>query len=437
MRPPVLPGMSLPGVFLSGVLLSGVLLSGMILSGAAQAADSAISSTLRASGLSAGPMALPDYAEGEALDIVPILRWSRRLPGRPPAASSRSEPAGMLVVGDRIYTGYSGSNSLLVLSRRDGTLIRYLPANGPVSSAPVLVGTDLYYTDAAGYTTCFDLQAEQTRWSRYSGAPVLASAVVEDGAVYVTNVDDQVYALDAMTGELRWRYAHRIDTDRASRLTLYSAPSVTLDGDQVVAGFSDGQVVGIGRADGAERWLVSIGEGAWPDITAGAVVAGNTLIVGGYSGPLVALDRQTRSLLWRLDVGTSSTPLVDGDWLYHGGTDGKLRRVNVRTGQESWSWQADIPGLSFLLGEGKDAERTTSGTLGSPRLTDQGLLVGNSDGSLYLVDPADGRQRWALDPGRLLSGFLAPPAVDGSEILAISNNGILYSLRGEGAGVLQ
>ena len=248
MRPPVLPGMSLPGVFLSGVLLSGVLLSGMILSGAAQAADSAISSTLRASGLSAGPMALPDYAEGEALDIVPILRWSRRLPGRPPAASSRSEPAGMLVVGDRIYTGYSGSNSLLVLSRRDGTLIRYLPANGPVSSAPVLVGTDLYYTDAAGYTTCFDLQAEQTRWSRYSGAPVLASAVVEDGAVYVTNVDDQVYALDAMTGELRWRYAHRIDTDRASRLTLYSAPSVTLDGDQVVAGFSDGQVVGIGRA---------------------------------------------------------------------------------------------------------------------------------------------------------------------------------------------
>ena len=386
---------------------------------------------LARSGLTAGPIALPEYRPGDGLTALPVLRWSRPLPGLPPASASRSEPAGLLIDGDKVYTGYSGSDQLLVLSRRDGTLIRTLPAHGPISSAPVRVGDDLFYADAAGYTSCYDLKADQLRWDRYNGAPVLASPVVQGGAVYLSNVDDQVYALDAATGELRWRYAHRIATERASRLTLYSAPAPTIDGDQIIAGFSDGQVVSIGLSDGAERWTVPIGEGAWPDITAPAVIAGNAIVVGGYSGPLVALDRQSRSLLWRLEIGSSSAPFVDGEWIYHGGADGRLRRINARTGAETWSWQADIPGLSFLLGEGGDAERTTSGTLGTPQSTEQGLLVGNSDGSIYLIDPDTGAQRWSLDPGHLLSGFLAPPAVSGSDILAVSNHGTLYALRGE------
>lgn len=414
-----------------------------LLATASLAAPAAPADPLARAGLTAGPLALPEYRPGAGLTALPVLRWTRPLPGLPPASASRSEPAGVLIDGDRLYTGYSGSDALLVLSRRDGTLIRELPAHGPVSSAPVRVGDDLFYADAAGYTSCYDLRADQLRWDRYNGAPVLASPVVRDGAVYLSNVDDQVYALDAATGELRWRYAHRVATERVSRLTLYSAPAPTVDGDQILAGFSDGQVVAIGLSDGAERWSVPIGEGAWPDITAPAVLAGDSgqgagqgggrgvIVVGGYSGPLVALDRQSRSLLWRLEIGSSSAPLVDGEWIYHGGADGRLRRINARTGAETWSWQADIPGLSFLLGEGGDAERTTSGTLGSPQMTDQGLLIGNSDGSIYLIDPETGAQRWGLDPGHLLSGFLAPPAASGSDIFAVSNHGVLYALRGE------
>lgn len=367
---------------------------------------------------------------------LPILRWQVPLPGQI-TASSRSEAASPVLRGSRIYVGYSGTSALLVLDRDSGTVIQSLPMQGPVASAPIFANGFVFVADSAGYVACFNEGTGKEIWQRHVGAPVLSRPSLDHGILYVSNVNNEVYALHTDTGnalsdneKLMWKYAHKVDSLRSTRLSLYGAPAPQLMGNELVSGFSDGTLVGLGAEDGNEHWHVSVGEGTWPDIIASPVKSGNLLVVGGYSGPLLGMTADTHSTVWRLPVGSASTPLVDGEVLYHGGVDGILRKIIVRTGEVVWEWKADIPGFSFALSDEKHAERTTSGTMGTPQLTPMGLLVGNSDGSLYLIDPGTGALRWQWDPEALMMGVLATPAVEGSEIYALSNAGLLYAWRG-------
>jgi outer membrane protein assembly factor BamB len=127
----------------------------------------------------------------------------------------------------------------------------------------------------------------------------------------------------------------------------------------------------------------------------------------------VSLDPEARAVRWRLDVGSSSPFTVAGDALWHGGADGKLRRVDLRTGELMWLWDGGF-----------------GGTLGQPQPTPKGLLVASSEASLYLVDAETGALRWSFDPGFLLEGFTATPAVAGDTIYAVSNAGVVYAFRG-------
>lgn len=369
----------------------------------------------QAAGLEYTAPAPAPVQRGEALAGAPLLLWERRLPGEPPNTATRTEPAAPVVDERYLYVGYSGANALLVFDRRDGALVTQLPTHAPVASAPVLTETFLYVSDTAGYTSAFrrdKLDVARPAWEHFSGAPILASPTVADGALYLTNVDDLVYALDAATGELKWRHAHKLEGVRAAELELFGAPGPAVANGMVYVGFSDGFLVGLGQGDGSPRWSAQIGEGAYPDIIAPAQPVGENVVVGGYSGPLVSLDPTSRSIQWRLPIGSSTPFLLDGDTLWHGSPDGVLRKIEARTGNEVWAWDSG-----------------TGGSISQPVNTGEGLLVASSEGSLYLVDPASGTTRWTFDPGVLLTGITARPAVDGDMVYAVSNAGVLYALR--------
>jgi len=352
---------------------------------------------------------------GASLQGAPLLLWERRLPGTPPDTATRTEPAPPVVAGQHIFAGYSGANALLVFDRRDGSLAASLPTRAPVASAPLLTDTFVYVTDTAGYTSAFrrdKLDRATPAWEHFSGAPILASPTLVDGTLYLTNVDDLVYALDAATGELRWRHAHKLEGLRAAELELFGAPGPTVADGTVYVGFSDGFLVALGASDGNQRWSSQIGEGAYPDLIAPATYVGGSVVIGGYSEPLVGLDPATRTPRWRLPIGSATPFAVEGETLWHGSPDGVLRKIDARTGAEAWAWDSG-----------------TGGSISQPVSTAQGVLVASSEGSLYLVDPATGALRWTFEPGVLLTGITARPAVDGDYVYTVSNAGVLYALR--------
>ncbi|MSQ01294.1 MAG: hypothetical protein EXR71_05280 [Myxococcales bacterium] len=370
-----------------------------------------------ASGLGSPVPAPAAEPSGRPLSAMPVIRWAVHLPGLVPNVATPTEPGGPAVSMQEIFVGYSGQSGLLVLDRADGRVRSVLAARAPVGTTPILVGEDrVLFSDRAGYTSAYSRRdgAWRRDWEHYSGAPVVSTPTLADGVLYVTNVDELVFALDATTGELRWRYEHKLDMARAASLELFGAPAPTLSSDTAFVGFSDGFLVALDRATGSERWKTQVGEGTYPDLIAPAVLVGDgAVMVAGYTKPLVHLGLETRAPSWRIDVGSAAAPTLTGDTCYHPGSDGKLRRIDTRTGTLAWTWDS-----------------ATSGPLLGPQVTPLGILVGSTDSTLFLVDPESGTQLWTLDPEPLLTGFGVAPALVGDEIYALSNGGVLYALAG-------
>lgn len=362
------------------------------------------------------PVGGGESPSSEPLARPPVLLWSVSLPGFPPAVSTPTEPGAPAVHKDRIYLGYSGTNALLVLNRGDGRVVESLPARAPVSAAPILSDDRVIFADSAGYTRLFTRSDSGWKqvWEHYSGAPIVQTPTLDGDTVYVSNVDELVYALNATSGELRWRYQHRLDAARGASLELFGAPAPTVDGELVYAGFSDGFVAALDRATGTEQWTASVGEGTYPDLIAPTLpLPDGGLLVGGYVKPLVHLDPETRSPSWRIDAGSAAASAMVGETIYHPGADGKLRAIDSRTGDLKWTWDSG-----------------SSGPLVTPVATAQGLLVASTDSTLFLVNTESGTTRWLLDVGTSLTGFVSAPVVSGADIYALSNGGKLYALRG-------
>lgn len=391
---------------------------------------------------------LPAQDDAHLFDAPPVVLWSATLPGVPAPTATRSEPAGVVVDGDELLVGISGgladlvippslrsafttpapagdkvapgpktagwASALLVLDRHDGHLLQTLPMRAPVQSLARVDHDRLVVSDGAGYTNAYTRSGRfwTPAWTHYSGAPILSSPTVEDGVVYVANVDDTVYALDEATGDLRWRHQHKLDAARSAELELYGAPSPVVVGDLVFTGFSDGFLVALTKADGTPRWEAGVGEGAYPDLIAPPLLTDTGVLVGGFTEPVVKMDATSRTPAWRLEFGLAHAMVADGDVVFAPGTDGKLRRLSARTGAVDWTWDSG-----------------TGGVLGSVVRTPVGLFVPSSEGSLYLVDEAAGTTKWTFDPGVLVSGITAPPALAGRDLYVVTNGGTLFCLR--------
>jgi outer membrane protein assembly factor BamB len=361
-------------------------------------------------GLSPGPAANAPSLAG-SFEHAPALVWERDLPGPLVQAAKHVELGTPVIDGDHIFLGASGKDALFVLDRYSGTRLGEYPAIGSVQSAAVVSSEHVLFTDTAGYTFCYARESAELIWKHYGGAPILSSPVVDTGVVFVANVGGAVYALKLDDGSLVWRHVQEKDVSREVRLELYGAPKPVLIGDLVLVGFHNGALVGLSKALGERKWQRVVGEGRYSDIIGAPVVLGEDVLVSGFSTPFLSLKLDSRNVRWRIETGGSAAAIVDGDRVFHGSGDGKLRSIDSVTGTPQWTWEA--PSKTALT---------------EPVMTEAGLFVGTAGGELFLIDEDSGKVSWRLMPGRQISGFSASIAVEGRQMVVVTNAGRVMSL---------
>lgn len=378
--------------------------------------------------LASGPLTTAPLDAAGELSSPPVLTWQRRIPGPRVPAAVHTERGAPVLDGALLFAGSAADDALLLMDRADGRLVRRLPALGPVQSAPLVDAESdrVYFSDSAGGTHCYRISDGMLLWRHEGKSPILATPRIESGRVLVANLDNVVTALNVDDGSFLWRHEQKVDRPLAGP-QLYGAPTPTgvqVDARAVVlAGFADGTLVSLDATDGTVIWQRRVGEGAWPDIIGASLqVTGEGVpaiaVAGGFAGPLLAIDPATRDVRWRIDVGTGEAPVAGPveagasyPLIYHGSTDGSLRCIDTRTGEVRWTWESE-----------------TQGALTRPVITPAGLLVGSSSGGLYLIDPVEGELSWQLDPGYIMAGISAEPAVDGRQVVVVTNAGRLLSL---------
>ncbi|MDB6114800.1 MAG: bamB [Lacunisphaera sp.] len=263
-------------------------------------------------------------------------------------------PAHLRLEGDRL-TGTFGLSALPLELKRAGTFS--VPPPEPAYPA-----------------------APAPQWSRQLSSYTWASPVVRDDLIYVGTKDGQFHAVRANDGSELWTWTGVNRIDGRAVVT-----------DDIVY-FVDGKIelVALNRADGTLRWRQALHDEALagkpaPDNptfnrrTATPLVLGDTVYCGSSDGGLYALNAATGKKLWRFDARSpvfSGITRIEGDLLSFGTMDGSVVVLNRRTQQEVRRM------------------KTGGGVVTTPLFTAGRAIVGSRDYMLYGFNVADGSLAW-------------------------------------------
>lgn len=226
----------------------------------------------------------------------------------------------------------------------------------------------------------YDLMEGRVLWRALRHVAHPAGVVVAAGVAVAPARDGWVRGLDADTGEERWRF--QADADTAA----FVAPPILLGDGSVAVADIRGRVAALDPATGRPRWRADVGA---PVYTAMAV-GERLLVVPTTRSTLAALDAGTGVPRWtrtgdapRVRFGV---PTVTGGAVFVGATDGRFRRLDAATGEETWGYPSD-------------------GAVSAAPLVAGGVVyVGTMDERLVALDAASGAERWALETeGRIRS----------------------------------
>jgi alcohol dehydrogenase (cytochrome c) len=147
-----------------------------------------------------------------------------------------------------------------------------------------------------------------------------ANPIVQDGVVYLQDLDSNVYALALGTGKLQWEY--RCDQPERSG----PGPNGVAVADGQVYGITPTAAFALSATTGKRIWvnrdLLRTGQGTFgiqPQVADGRVYLASQLGSGPGGGVLLALNASSGALLWRFDTVTGPEPGVRALGLGAGG----------------------------------------------------------------------------------------------------------------------
>ena len=188
-----------------------------------------------------------------------------------------------------------------------------LKTNGKVISSAAVVAGAVYFGSTDGKLYAVDASSGVSRWTFAAGGPVNSSPLVADESVYFGSVDGNFYALDTRTGKLVWKFQtggerrftapgiHGIlpKTEMMPDPFDVFLSSPTLIDGKVIFGSGDYSVYALDARTGAVQWKFATGN----VVHASPAAAGGVVYVGSWDRYLYALDAGTGKMIWRFETG--------------------------------------------------------------------------------------------------------------------------------------
>jgi quinohemoprotein ethanol dehydrogenase len=140
-----------------------------------------------------------------------------------------------------------------------------------------------------------------------SGMGIVSEPIVVDGVAYVSAPQSKVYAVEAASGKLLWKFDPKVRLNLAINGS-YSARTnggVAVWEGKVYVGTGDCRLVAIDAASGKQAWESPVCDAAQTGITGAPHVAKGKVFMGyngsddGVRGSLVAFDAATGKEVWR------------------------------------------------------------------------------------------------------------------------------------------
>ncbi len=333
--------------------------------------------------------------------------------------------------GDPSHSGIYATDKVPALDR----LVWKFRTGAKVLSSPAVAGGTLYVGSADRFVYALNAADGSVRWQYKTQGAVNSSPALSADTVFVVSADGNLYALGASDGKLKWKFATAGErrftapgihgaTPRTESMpdpfdVFLSSPTIVAG--TVFFGSGDHHVYALDAASGTLRWKFETGN----VVHASPAVADGVVYIGSWDRNLYALNANTGALVWKFQTGddtdiynqvgiASSASVADGT-VFFGCRDGHLYAVDARTGARKWAhdnkkgWVIASPAVDhgvvyFPTSDGerfKALNAATGATIydvsnkavsfSSPAIARDTIFYGSSDGWIHAVDAATGR----------------------------------------------
>jgi outer membrane protein assembly factor BamB len=300
------------------------------------------------------------------------------------------------------------------------------PTGDRIVSSPVYKDGVIYFGSDDGSVYAVGAADGRQLWKRRTGGPVASTPAIAGDMLYVVSYDGKLHALDAKTGQTQWKFAtegerrfeaKNLHGQLPKNQTIADAFDVFLSspvvaGGSVYFGSGDGHVYAVDAASGTLNWKFRTGD----VVHASPAYADGVVYFGSWDSYFYAVDAKTGAEKWRFhggedpvihnQVGFQSSPAVVNGVIYTGCRDSKLYAIDAATGREKWHFDG---GGSWVIS--------------SPAVVQGKVIFGTSDSSLYVVLDADTGRELVRKQG--LAFMFSSPSVAGSTVYIGVLNGTL------------
>ena len=310
------------------------------------------------------------------------------------------------------------------------------PTGARIVSSPIMQDGVIWFGSDDGNVYAVDAASGRQRWMHATGGPVDATPAVADGVLYVGSYDGKFYALNAKTGATRWKFATAGErhveapgmdglpkTQTLSDPNDVYASSPVVAGGAVFFGSGDHNIYALDAKSGELRWKFATGD----VVHASPAYANGVVYAGSWDSYFYAIDAATGKEKWRFhggedplihnQVGFQSSPAVVNGIVYTGCRDSNLYALDAASGNEKWR-----------------VNNNGSWVVSSPAVADGKVYFATSDSRLYqVVDALTGKPVLKQEDKAY---FFSSPVIAGDVVLLGGTNGSLQARDRTGGQVL-
>ena len=314
---------------------------------------------------------------------------------------------------DRFQSAAEMKDALMAIAKQSGVLVEPPAAK--------------HHTDPA-------MHEIKAVWQFACEDEIRGPATCSNGILYVGSYDNNLYALDADTGQFIWKYPTdggivskpavyenciyfgsedkrlHVISARHGKITwsyytegpVRSSPHIA-EG-HVFIGSDDGRLHAVNTMSGRRAWTIDTGA----PIRSTPTVSHDLVYFGTESGELYCVDFRS-TIKWRFKAkrAITSSPVISQGIVYFGSIDSTLYAVDAKTGWVIWRFRLGKPSIS------------------TPCLAEDLIFTGAADGIIYCIDSKTSKEVWRFNSEHQVTGS---PILHNDALYCGSVDGYLYCL---------
>ncbi len=328
-----------------------------------------------------------------------------------PVLNVRNLHAPVLISTENV--NFYRNNFLPVVLTDSLTWIKNISLNSTTTSTLCLVGSNLVFSTHNGFLYSLDGKTLNDKHDLRVGKWMTSAPTISNGIAFVASSTGKygLIAYDLFRGKVLWKeygglsdgapfvfdaFVYHLTSDGSilmidkhsgktvKELFLGHAPVGSIAGNAktLFVACKDGHVLSFDLKTSGQIWSFDMDGAVY---SSPILVNDSIVVVGNYSGKLMAFSAQTGRIFWqRTMTGNIQNPLsADQERIYVSTTDGRVRALSAKNGAEFWTYTAESPPCVPML------------------VTKEKIWISTGRRWLHILDKSSGKEiRGVLLPGR-------------------------------------